>query len=345
MFFFRRGKGTRVRLPDNYPSPQFDAAYEAALTGTMPVKIGKVTGDKLDWLVERFRESGKWAQTSPATRRQRELLYLSIIKRANNPRFAAITRRHIEQAMDDRAKTPALAKNLLKALRALFAWAVKNGHMQANPCDGVEPPSYKTDGFPVWTAEDVKAFCAKWPVGTMPRLALELFLTSGLRRGDLHVAGRQHLRGDIFTMRTGKTNIDITVRFPKRLLDTIEATKTGDLHFIVKEDGQPYGSKESFGNWFSDRCRDADVKKSAHGLRKLAATMAANEGASAHELMAQFGWVKIEQAETYTRKADRQRLGISASDRAAGQIGNLLPRTEKAGSGKMPKKSMKSTPK
>ena len=24
MFFFRRGKGKRTRLPDNYPSPEFD---------------------------------------------------------------------------------------------------------------------------------------------------------------------------------------------------------------------------------------------------------------------------------------------------------------------------------
>lgn len=62
-----------------------------------------------------------------------------------------------------------------------------------------------------------------------------------------------------------------------RLLDTIAATKTGDLHFIVKDDGKPFTSKESFGNWFSARCQDAKIKKSAHGLRKLGATLAANE--------------------------------------------------------------------
>ena len=116
-------------------------------------------------------------------------------------------------------------------------------------------------------------------------------------------------------MRTAKTAVEITVEFPPFLLATIAATRTGDLHFIVKADGQPFTSKESFGNWFSARCRDAGIQKSAHGLRKLAATLAANDGASAHELMAQFGWVKIEQAETYTRKADRK---APASSRRCG---------------------------
>lgn len=346
MFFFRRGKGKRTRLPDAYPSPEFDRAYQAALTGEPPKKslLPASQADRLEWLVARFMESGKWAATSKATRRQRELLYLSAMKNGN-PRFANITRKHIQAAVEERAKTPALAKNFLKSMRALFAWAVKNDHVTVNPCDGVDPVEYKTDGFPPWTIEDVKRFCERWEVGATPRLALELFLTSGLRRGDMHVAGRQHLRGDIFSMRTGKTGVDITVRFHPNLLKTIAATKTGDLHFIVKPDGKPFKSKESFGNWFSDRCRDAGVEKSAHGLRKLSATLSANDGASAHELMAQFGWVKIEQAETYTRKADRQRLGIKSSARVAEQIENILPLTSEPGSGKIANCEVKSTPK
>ena len=134
-------------------------------------------------------------------------------------------------------------------------------------------------------------------------------------------------------MRTAKTNIDITVEFPQNLMDTIAATKTGDLHFLVKEDGSPFASKESFGNWFSARCRDAGIKKSAHGIRKLAATLAAEDGASAHELMAHFGWVKVEQAETYTKTADRKRLGIKSSSRAAERIENIIPRTSDSGAG------------
>ena len=73
--------------------------------------------------------------------------------------------------------------------------------------------------------------------------------------------------------------------------------------------------------------------------------MAADDGASAHELMAQFGWVKVEQAETYTKKADRKRLGVRSSKRIAEQMQNIMPRTEIQGSGIAPENAVKSTSK
>ena len=51
---------------------------------------------------------------------------------------------------------------------------------------------------------------------------------------------------------------------------------------------------------------------SAHGLRKAAAIRAADNGATAHELMATFGWIDIKEAEIYTRAADRKRLAARA---------------------------------
>ncbi len=237
----RRNSFTIVELGSAW-GPWISAAGAAARR----LGITETPADRLEWLISRFMESGKWAATAPATRRQRELLYLSALKNGN-PRFASITRKHMQQAVEDRARTPALAKNYLKAMRALFGWAVENDHLAANPCDDVEPVAYKSDGFPAWNADDVHLFCERWPVGTSPRLALELFVTSGLRRGDMHKAGRQHLRGNVFSMRTAKTNVEITVEFPPSLLATIAATQTGDLHFIVKSDGQPFTSKRASG--------------------------------------------------------------------------------------------------
>ena len=47
-------------------------------------------------------------------------------------------------------------------------------------------------------------------------------------------------------------------------------------------------------------------------MRKLAATRMAEGGATAHELMAFFGWASIKEAERYTRKVDRERLARNA---------------------------------
>jgi integrase len=93
---------------------------------------------------------------------------------------------------------------------------------------------------------------------------------------------------------------------------TLDAGPTGDLAFICTAQGQPY-VKEGFGNAFKDACRAAGIMdKSAHGLRKAAATRAADNGATAHELMAIFGWVDIKEAEIYTRAANRKRLAAQA---------------------------------
>lgn len=51
---------------------------------------------------------------------------------------------------------------------------------------------------------------------------------------------------------------------------------------------------------------------SAHGLRKAGATIAAENGATEHQLMAIFGWESTKQANIYTKKANRKKLAASA---------------------------------
>ena len=69
----------------------------------------------------------------------------------------------------------------------------------------------------------------------------------------------------------------------------------------------------SFGNKFRDWCNQGELYHcSAHGLRKAGATIAANNGASAHQLMAIFGWDTIKEAEKYTAKVGQRRLAESA---------------------------------
>ena len=338
VLYFRRGKGRRIRLPDDTESPEFQAAYQAALTGNPPPsKTTRTPPHSLAWLIDRYMESAAWRQLAVETRRIYGNLYQDAICRSCNAPFAAITQSDIQRAIDRRAETPAQANNFLKAMRGLFAWALKNGHTVQNPAQGVERIRYKTDGFPTWVMDDVIAFRARHAIGTKARLAIEMLLLTGLRRSDIVVAGHQHLRGDVFTIRTAKTGIIVTIRFPEWLMDLIAVSPTGDLHFIVNQYKQPF-SVSGFSTWFQGRCREAGIKKSAHGLRKLSATLAAEGGAAAHQLMAQFGWKTITQAETYTRQADRARLGVQASEIVARQIKHDIPRTSVPGAGKPHKK-------
>jgi integrase len=54
------------------------------------------------------------------------------------------------------------------------------------------------------------------------------------------------------------------------------------------------------------------VGKSAHGVRKIAATTAAHNGATVPQLMALFGWTTSDMAELYTKSAERARLAKAA---------------------------------
>jgi len=69
-------------------------------------------------------------------------------------------------------------------------------------------------------------------------------------------------------------------------------------------------------------CAPQGVTKSAHGVRKIGATRAANNGATVAELEAIFGWIGGRMASLYTRAADRARLAKGAMaklDRTPGE--------------------------
>jgi integrase len=101
------------------------------------------------------------------------------------------------------------------------------------------------------------------------------------------------------------------------LESTLKVGPCGDLTFIVGEHGRPL-TKESFGNLFRDACREAGVPGSAHGVRKIAATRAANAGATVAQLEAIFGWQVGSMASLYTRAAYRRRLAIEAMHKLGG---------------------------
>ena len=177
--------------------------------------------------------------------------------------------------------------------------------MDINPAMEVKFLSSKTDGFEPWTPEEVEKFRSRYPLGTRPRIAFEVILNTGLRRGDAVRLGHQHIKDGWITMRMEKTDIELSIPVLQDLRTAIDAGPTGDLAIISTTEGRSY-SKESFGNLFRDWCREAGIKKSAHGLRKLAAAQAAEAGATEEELQAWFGWQTIGQSSLYTRTASRK---------------------------------------
>ena len=140
---------------------------------------------------------------------------------------------------------------------------------------------------------------------------LDVFLYTGLRRGDAAKLGRQHIRNGVIEIDTEKTGMRVTIPVLPVLQATLDAGPIGELAIIATRDGQPM-TKESLGNAFADACRAAGIKKSAHGLRKAAATHAANNGATDAQLEAIFGWSGGRMAALYIRAANRRKLAADA---------------------------------
>ncbi len=223
---------------------------------------------------------------------------------------------------DRRSATPSAANNFLKAMSVLMEFALEAGLVDHNPVRDVKKINTKSDGFHTWTVAEVAAFEARHPVGTMARLAMDLMLYTGLRRSDVVRVNRSHIAGGVLSIQPVKTQrssgVIVTVRILPVLADSIEKTPTGEKTLLISGWNRPFAVK-GFGNWFRDHCDEAGVPGSAHGLRKAAATRCAENGATASELMAMFGWTTLQEAERYTRAAERRKLGLQGSDKLSGK--------------------------
>lgn len=310
-WYVRKGKGARIRLRADYGSEAFWEQYRAALETDSPQRAGKAANGTLAWLVALYRQSAPWLNLSMATRRQRENILKHVLASAGRDRIAMLTKRAIERGRDRRAKTPAQARHFVDTMRGLFRWAVEAELAKADPTAGVKAAKPKTRGFLVWTEDELEQYEARWPLGTRERVMFDVFVYTGLRRGDAARLGKQHFKNGIITIDTEKTGTRVTIPVLPELQRTLDAGPVGDLAVIASRKGAPL-TKETLGNFFRDACRAASINKSAHGIRKAAATRCANSGATVAQLEAIFGWEGGRMASLYTRSADRSALALQA---------------------------------
>jgi len=328
VWYVRIGKGPRIRIRAEFGTSEFDAEYQRALSGKpRSSKLGAAAGT-LGWLIERYRETSAWTDLSLATRRNRENHFKHVIKSAGHQQLRSITQDVIIAGRDRRAATPAQARNFLDAMRGVFRWAKSAKHVVVDPTEGIKSPKRKKGpGFPVWTEADAEAYEKRWPIGTKERVWLDVLFYTGLRRGDAVRLGRQHVRDGKATLRTEKSQGQITVTLPilPVLQRTLDAGPIGELAFICGKNGKPL-TKESFGNAFKEACQAAGlVNRSAHGCRKIAATRAAENGATVAQLNAIFGWSGTAMASLYTQAADRKRLAQEAMNMLANDGRTSIP--------------------
>jgi len=310
--YFRKPGCKAVVLPGLPGSPEFSAAYAAAVAGHSPpreIGASRTTPGTISAAIVGYYSTIAFRSLAPKSQATYRGTLEGFRARHGDKRIAMMARRHINTALAEKAATPAAANQLLKRLRSVMAFALAEGMITSDPTAGVRPLKNKSEGFAVWSETQIAQYRAHHALGTRARLALELLLGTGQRRSDVVRMGKQHVRSGTLSMRQQKTKTLIEIPVLPDLAAALAVLPAGSLTFLTTEYGKAF-TANGFGGWFRDRCNEAGVPVgySAHGLRKAAATRHADRGATAHELMSWFGWSTIKEAERYTRTADRRRL-------------------------------------
>lgn len=339
--YFRLSRAEpRVRLPDDPTSAEFKDAYAKAFSGLPPAgeprRPVRSPAESLGWLIKLYLASPKFRAYDTSTQAQRRRQLERLGKEKGDVALELIDRAVIKVSMAERQDKIAAANAWLTTVSNMFAWATgefvsdpKTGKSKPicleNPCETVKrfdaPKNVdldEEDGHVPWSLEDQAKFEAAYPHGTRQRLIYEVAHETGLRVGDLARIGRQHVKrdahGEFISLKTEKTGTPVAVVVSARLKDALERGPKGletELAFLTGLNRKAM-KKGYLGNFLRAAAAKIKLDRSAHGLRKSLAMKLAEEGKSANELMAIFGWRTMAMAEKYTRGFDRERTALRA---------------------------------
>lgn len=321
-----RRKWEKITLRVGPDHPSFMEHYLAARNGQQltlpaaPASDPEIIPHSISWLTLRFEE---WMQErvnaghlNQATLNHRRSFYERLraehgTKRMDMPRAKLIEFR------DSMLETPGAANNMVKAIRACYAWAIDRDLVSDNPAQHIDMLKSGKGAIP-WSIDDLRQYRERHALGTTAHLALTLFMFTACRIGDACRLGRHNettvqgikrLRWE--PEKKGSALVDIPILPP--LERAISSMTVCGPTYLLTEHGRPFRSKNAFGNKFRQWVEEAGLEnRSSHGVRKAAGELLALEGASQYHIMAIHGHTQAKTSEIYTSGVNRQRLATEA---------------------------------
>jgi integrase len=300
-------------------SETFMREYATALEGVKAqaseIGAGRTIPGSISALVTSFYRAPEFRALKASTQVERPYVLERFRAEHGLKPVRLLKRKHIADIIGAKANTPGAANNLLKALRTLLAYAITIDMIEVNPAAGLKKFKLSDEGFRRWEDHEVEQFRARHPLGTKARLALELLVHTGQRRGDIVRMGWQHMvSADEIALRQEKTGAALVVALHPELLEALALVPKSNLTFLLTEYGAPF-TPTGFGNWFRERCNEAGLSQcSAHGLRKTHLVRRANAGGTTDHLKASGGHKSLSEVAHYTRGVDQRRLARQALD-------------------------------
>lgn len=325
-------KRKRITIPFGPDHPQFLDHYRAARAGKRHEAVDNKTAPRLTlrWLFDEYlgylEAEVRSELKSPLTLKMRRSQYarLCLLTDREGTPYGEL---HYDmppaafvRVRDLLIKTPAEADNTLKAVRAVYEYAIERRLTVVNPAKGITKIHISKGGAKPWTADDIKAFREAHKPGTSAHLFLTLLMFTGVRISDARILGRRHevvRNGMVWLefqpLKRGSALVSIPMLPP--LFKATRAMKVQGETYMLSETGRPFGNMESM----RERARkwyDAAglTERSSHGVRKALAGLLAEVGCSTHQIGAILAHTKAQTTEIYTKDAERRLLAAGAME-------------------------------
>ncbi|MCJ8139380.1 tyrosine-type recombinase/integrase [Falsirhodobacter halotolerans] len=326
----------RIRLPDlPMDHPDFLTAYATAMRDA-PTKVRAPIGS-IAALIETFMRSERYLSLSQSYRMKLRKHCDAIRDQAEDAQLRHLRPEDIQA--DLAALTPVGARDRMKAWRKLCDYALEVQLIKVDPTVSVRRAKYVGgEGFLPWSADQIAAYRAHWPIGTTQRAAMELLYWTGSRVSDVVMLGKGMIdRQGVLTYRQQKTKTEAyvpwTCTLPAHaargvgdrdmLHDALKASDNGHMTFLATREGRTRSHK-SLGHMIAEAASDAGFDRSAHGLRKSRAVFLAEGGANPHQIGAWTGHLSLSEVQHYTKSASRK-LAVIGTEQDQNSVNSPQP--------------------
>ena len=334
--YFRRRGAKRIPLPP-IGSLEFEQTYAAALAGSTAFTRVEIKSGSITALIASYKRSDRYVELRTTTKIGYSSRIEALRSAHGDRSVAGLTReRIINGILAPYAGRPGARLAVLKMLRVLIRHAIDIGWLKHDPSFGIKRP--KTNEIRSWTDDEIAAFEKHWPIGTKQRLAFALMLYTGQRRSDVHRMTWADVNGSTIRVTQQKTGEKLTIRLHEYLWAILAATGREHVTILNTVFGQPF-TVDGFSQWMRSAIVAAGLPLDCqpHGLRKAAGRRLAEAGCSAHEIMSVLGHRTLQEAERYTRDANRKQLSEAAITRLEARKANSIAQTGPVGLGKSSK--------
>jgi integrase len=350
-YIYFRLDGKRTELPGIKGSPEFEAAYNKLFAETQRTKAARKKQNEeraerptaggvgsIEWVIQKYLTSeffvgqhGLEPKFTLGTRKNYrqvlETMCCHTLKGMSCPvgkiKLADFTpktaRTYLHKVREQYRPTQARVQLML--LSNLWKFAMRLDEFdpgaRTNPFAGIGEATFYTieQEHEPWPEEVRDRFTAACDKNLY--LAYHLLLCLGQRVSDVCALKWSQYDGTYVTLtqiKTKKTNDPMTIRVPKVLKQMLDKRERVSESILTHAWGRPY-SRDSLGHRIKDvLIANGDGAYTAHGLRKNAGIMLAENGATVPQIMAALGHKTPKLALYYCRLANQRQLSDQASE-------------------------------